>query len=123
MLNKEDFKDFEAMTEKTKTFHPVNSSLSQVNKSYFKEAYSDFILINIPLQLYKKTSLKSSQYLDALALFSLITSEIFQVTHRYRYQFVREVMTDTWSIKEIIQFAILGIPKGMKKCSSYFYCF
>ena len=95
MLNKEDFKDFEAMTEKTKTFSPVNSSLSQVNKSYFKEAYSDFILINIPLQLYKKTSLKSSQYLDALVLFSLITSEIFQVTHRYRYQFVREVMTDT----------------------------
>ena len=27
-------------------------------------------------------------------LFSLITSEIFQLTHRYRYQFVEEVMAD-----------------------------
>ena len=32
--------------------------------------------------------------LNALVLFSLITSEIFQLTHRYRYQFVGEVMTD-----------------------------
>ena len=30
----------------------------------------------------------------ALVLFALITSEIFQLTHRYRYQFVGEVMTD-----------------------------
>ena len=27
-------------------------------------------------------------------LFSLITSEIFQITHQYRYQFVGEFMTD-----------------------------
>ena len=33
-------------------------------------------------------------HLNALALFSLITSEIFQLTHRYRYQFVGEIMTD-----------------------------
>ena len=38
--------------------------------------------------------LKSSQKLNALVLFSLITSEIFQLTHRYRYQVVGEVMTD-----------------------------
>ena len=35
------------------------------------------------------TKLKSSQYLNALVLFSLITSEIFQLTHRYRYQVCR----------------------------------
>ena len=35
-----------------------------------------------------------SASLNALVLFSLITSEIFQLTHRYRYQFVGEVMTD-----------------------------
>ena len=35
---------------------------------------------------------KSSRYLNALVLFSLITSEIFQLTHRY--QFVVEVMTN-----------------------------
>ena len=35
MLNKEDFKDFEALTEKTRTFHPVNLSLSPVNKKLF----------------------------------------------------------------------------------------
>ena len=29
-----------------------------------------------------------------IVLFSLITSEIFQLTHRYMYQFVGEVMTD-----------------------------
>ena len=35
MSNKEDFKDFEAMTEK-QTFHPVvNLSLSRVNKRLF----------------------------------------------------------------------------------------
>ena len=38
--------------------------------------------------------LKSSKLLNALVLFSLITSEIFQLAHRYRYQFVGEVMTD-----------------------------
>ena len=38
--------------------------------------------------------LKSSKQLNALKLFSLITSEIFQLTHRYRYQFVREIMAD-----------------------------
>ena len=32
--------------------------------------------------------------LNAFVLFSLITSEIFQLTHRYRYQFVGEVMMD-----------------------------
>ena len=37
--------------------------------------------------------------LNALVLFSLITTEIFQLTHRYRYQFVGEVMTDMKSIK------------------------
>ena len=37
--------------------------------------------------------LQSSQQLNALLLFSLVTSEIFQLTHRYRYQFVEEFMT------------------------------
>ena len=50
-------------------------------------------------------------------MFSLMTSEIFQLTHRYRYQFAGEVMTDMRSIKAIIQCATLGIPKGMKKCN------
>ena len=40
------------------------------------------------------TNLKSSKYLNALVLFSLITSEIFQLPHQYRYQFVGDVMTD-----------------------------
>ena len=39
---------------------------------------------------------------------------IFQLIHRYRCQFVGEVMTDMLSIKEMIQCASLGIPKGMK---------
>ena len=34
MPNKDDFKDFEAMT-KEQTFHPVNASLSRVNKKLF----------------------------------------------------------------------------------------
>ena len=34
-----------------------------------------------------------------------------------------EVMMDMWSIKEMIQCATFGIPKGMKKCNFYFYCF
>ena len=38
--------------------------------------------------------LKSSKQLNALVLFSWITSEIFQLIHRYRYQFVGQVMTD-----------------------------
>ena len=45
----------------------------------------------------------------------LITSEIVQLTHQYRYQFVGEVITDLWSIKEMIQCTTLGTPKGMKK--------
>ena len=61
--------------------------------------------------------------LNAFVLFSLITLDIFQLTHRYRYQFVGEVMTDMWSIKEMIQCVTIGIPKGMKKISFYFYCF
>ena len=51
----------------------------------------------------KEKSLKSSQWLSAFVVFSLVTSEIFQLTHRYRYQFVGEVMTDMLSIKEMIQ--------------------
>ena len=35
-----------------------------------------------------------SASLNALVLFSLITSEIFQLTDRYKYQFVGEVMGD-----------------------------
>ena len=37
---------------------------------------------------------KVVQVINALVLFSLITSEIFQLTHRYRYQSVGEVMVD-----------------------------
>ena len=69
------------------------------------------------------TKLKSSKSLNALELFSFITSEGFQLTHRYRYQFVGEVMADMRSIKEMIQCATLGIPKGIEKFSFYFYCF
>ena len=32
-------------------------------------------------------------------------------------------MADLGSIKEMIQCATLGIPKGMKECNFYFYCF
>ena len=32
-------------------------------------------------------------------------------------------MTDMWRIKEMIQSATLGIPKAMKQCNFYFYCF
>ena len=32
-------------------------------------------------------------------------------------------MTDIRSIKEMIQCETLGIPKGIKKCNFYFYCF
>ena len=47
---------------------------------------------------------------------SLITSEIFQLTHRYRYQFVGKVMTD---IKEMIQqCATLGFPRELKSAFS-----
>ena len=35
MSNKEDFKDFKAMTEKNRLFHPVNASLSRVNNKLF----------------------------------------------------------------------------------------
>ena len=40
------------------------------------------------------TSVTSSQKLNTFVLFSLITSEMFKLTHRYGYQFVGEVMTD-----------------------------
>ena len=53
-----------------------------------------------------------------LCCFSLITSEIFQLTNRYRYQLVGEVMMDMFSIKEIIQRVTLWIPKGMKNAIS-----
>ena len=36
MSNKEDFKDFEAMTEKNRLFHPVYLSFSRVNKKLFQ---------------------------------------------------------------------------------------
>ena len=47
--------------------------------------------------------------------FSLITSEIFQLTNRCRYQFVKKVMADILSTKDIFQRATLGLSKGMKK--------
>ena len=53
----------------------------------------------------------------------MIIWDIFQLTNWYRYQFVAEVRTDMWSIKEMIQFATLGSPKGMKKWNFYFYRF
>ena len=40
---------------------------------------------------------------------------MFQLTNRYKYQFIDKVMTDIVSMKEIIESAILGIPKGTKK--------
>ena len=55
--------------------------------------------------------LKSSKQLNALELFSLITSKIFQLTHRYRYQFVGDVMADMRSIQEMIQCATQGDEK------------
>ena len=42
MSNKEDFKDFEEMTEKKQTFHPVNLSLSRVNKKLFQGSLQRF---------------------------------------------------------------------------------
>ena len=50
-----------------------------------------WMVVRISLVHYR---LKSSKQLNALKLFLLITSKIFQLTHRYRYQFVREVMAD-----------------------------
>ena len=78
---------------------------------------------NIFPRLSTHVTLKSSKWLNALVLFSLITSEIFPLTYRYRYQFVGEVMTDMWSIKERIQCASLGIPKGMKNAIYIFIAF
>ena len=48
---------------------------------------------------------------------------MFQLAHLYMYHLVGEIMMDMWSIKEMIQHATLGIPKGIKKCDCYFYCF
>ena len=62
-------------------------------------------------QLYSHFGLKSSQYLNELVLLSLIASEIFQQTHRYRYQFIGAVMTNMRSTNEIIQFATLRISR------------
>ena len=42
MLDKEDFKDFEAMTEKHRLFHTVNLSLSRVNKKLFQGSLQRF---------------------------------------------------------------------------------
>ena len=50
--------------------------------------------------------------------FSLITSEIFQLTNRYRCRLVGEVMTEILSVKEKIQWLTLWIPKGMKNAIS-----
>ena len=50
--------------------------------------------------------------------FSLITSQIFQLTSQYRYQFVGKVMTDILTRKKVVRRAILGIPKGMKNVIS-----
>ena len=50
-----------------------------------------------------------------LCCFSLITSEIFQLTNRHRYQFI---VTDILSTKELIRHATLWIPKLMEKLIS-----
>ena len=42
MSNKEDFKDFKAMTGKTDFFHPVNLSLSRVNRKLFQGSLQRF---------------------------------------------------------------------------------
>ena len=53
----------------------------------------------------------------SLCCFSLTTSEIFQITHLSRYQFVGEVMMNILSTEEITHFATLGIPKGKNAVS------
>ena len=50
--------------------------------------------------------------------FLFITSEIFQQSNRYTYQFVGEVITVALSIKEIIQHANVWIYKEMKNAIS-----
>ena len=57
-----------------------------------------------------------------LCRFLLLTSEVFQLGNRYKYQFVGEMMTDILSTNERTKRATLGIPKGMKKYNFYFYC-
>ena len=50
--------------------------------------------------------------------FSLITSEPFWLTDRFRYQFVGEVITNIHNLlstKEIIHCVTLGIPRGDEK--------
>ena len=55
MSNKEDVKDFEAMTEKNPDLSPSKLvTFPSEYKSYFKEP-TEIVLINVPLQLYKKT--------------------------------------------------------------------
>ena len=55
MSNNGDFKDFEEMTEKKLTFSPSKLvAFPSELKGNFKEAYDDFILINIPLHLSRR---------------------------------------------------------------------
>ena len=59
--------------------------------------------MNLVISVFVRFSNSNSkpQQLNALVLFLFITSEIFQLTHQYRYQFVGEVRTDIESIIEI----------------------
>ena len=104
MSNKEDFKDFEAMTEKTDFFHPVNLSLSRVNKIYFKEAFSGFILINIPLQLHKKTSRN-------------MVGILYYNTH------INTLILTPLAIVWFCMYQSILIPSGIKKCFFYILIF
>ena len=53
---------------------------------------------------------------------SLITSEIFQLTNRYRYQFVGEAMTDILSTKNN-QTCDPWASQGNEKCNFYSIAF
>ena len=62
-------------------------------KKQNKFEVSSYLLIST-MKMYKIFQLKWSQLLNAPVLLSLLTSEISQLTHLYRYQIVEEVMTD-----------------------------
>ena len=91
---------------------PQGSSLSRVH-------------VNRPLVIQKAKLLYMNKVVQIIKCTCNVFVDNFRniSTNWYRYQLVGEVMADMWSIKEMIQCATLGIPKGMKKCSFYFNCF
>ena len=85
----EDHLSFLIYRGQTNPPNPKGFSFISLVKDFFLFGLKDLV----------SATLKS---LNAFGLFSLITSKIFQLPYRYRYQFVPGVMTDMRHIKEMI---------------------